>query len=173
MDVCVGWLFTMAPLLIYTDMLWFSCSGFLHLVLSNLYTMWYESYCMIVDPMNHLFWLSDTRFFRLEPDGTKSLVFVFGMGLLDLLDDVFWMLSSSFSSARQAKGVWIENSITKNVWNTRHAAVAAAFWRWCSAARPATTGPASPGDLTRAWRVYYVTEISNFCISEARCPGLV
>jgi hypothetical protein len=43
--------------------------------------------------------------------------------LLDLLDDVFWMLP--FSSVRQAKRVRTENSITMDVWNTRILAVAA------------------------------------------------
>ena len=78
---------------------------YLHLILSNLYPMWHESYCMVADPINHLFRLSDTRFFRPAPDGTKSSVPVFGKGLLDLLDDVFWMLPfSSSRSFRQLSG---------------------------------------------------------------------
>ncbi len=80
---------------------------------------------MVVDPINHLFRLSDTRFFRPAPDGTTSSVPVFGKGLLDLLDDVFWMLP--FSSVRQAKRVRTENSITEDVWNTCRAAVAADY----------------------------------------------
>jgi hypothetical protein len=51
------------------------------------------------------------------------LVFVFGKGLLDLLDDVFWMLP--FSSVRQAKRIRTENNITEDVWNNRILAVAA------------------------------------------------
>ncbi len=43
--------------------------------------------------------------------------------MLDLLDDVFWMLP--FSSVRQAKRIRTENSITEDVFNTRIQAVAA------------------------------------------------
>ena len=37
--------------------------------------------------------------------------------MLDLIDEVFWMLP--FSSARQAKRVRQENNITDDVWNAR------------------------------------------------------
>jgi hypothetical protein len=49
------------------------------------------------------------------------LVPVFGKGLLDLLDEVFWMLP--FSGARQAKRVRQENHITEEVWNARRKAI--------------------------------------------------
>jgi hypothetical protein len=85
--------------------------------------MWHESFCMVVDPIIHLFKQSDTRFFRPEQDGTTSSVFVFGKGFLDLLDDVFWMLP--FSSVQQSKRVWTDNNITDDTWNVPRAGVAA------------------------------------------------
>ena len=50
-------------------------------------------------------------------DGTTSTVFVFGKGMLDLFDYVFWMLP--FNSDRQAKRVRTDNNITDDVWNAR------------------------------------------------------
>jgi hypothetical protein len=38
---------------------------------------------------------------------------VFGKGMLDTLDDVFWML---FSSKKQAQIIWQENQVTDEEW---------------------------------------------------------
>ncbi len=51
----------------------------------------------------------------------SSLVPVFGRGLLDLFDEVFWMLP--FSSARQSVRVRQDNNITEEVWNARCKAI--------------------------------------------------
>jgi hypothetical protein len=50
-------------------------------------------------------------------EGDTSSLAVFGKGMLDLIDEVFWMLP--FSSAMQAKCVRQENNITNDVWNAR------------------------------------------------------
>jgi hypothetical protein len=42
---------------------------------------------------------------------------VFGKGMLDTLDDVFWMLP--FSSKKQAQINWQENQITDEEWEKR------------------------------------------------------
>ncbi len=50
--------------------------------------------------------------------GDMSSIPVFGKkGMLDLIDEVFWMLP--FSSVRQAKRVRQDNTITDDVWNAR------------------------------------------------------
>ena len=75
-----------------------------------------ESYYTVAAPI-YAFKYSDTCFSRPVMDGTTSTVFVFGKGMLDLIDYVFWMLP--FNSDRQAKRVRTDNNITDNVWNAR------------------------------------------------------
>jgi hypothetical protein len=41
--------------------------------------------------------------------------------MLDLIDDVFWMLP--LNSDRQAKRVWTDNNITDDVWSARRAVI--------------------------------------------------
>ena len=49
--------------------------------------------------------------------GGKKTLYVFGRGLLDTLDDVFWMLP--FSSKKQADLVRQENDIADDIWERR------------------------------------------------------
>ncbi len=50
-------------------------------------------------------------------DGRSRKLHVFGKGLLDTLDDAFWMLP--FSSKKQAQIVRQENDLTEDDWQRR------------------------------------------------------
>ena len=63
------------------------------------------------------------RLFRRKEDGTTTQAHVFGKGILDLIDDVFWHLP--FSSKNQAKRVRQDNNITEDSWNARRSAIRA------------------------------------------------
>jgi methionine salvage enolase-phosphatase E1 len=49
--------------------------------------------------------------------GTTKKMHVFGKGMLDTLDDVFWMLP--FSSKKQAQIIRQENNMLDDVWEKR------------------------------------------------------
>ena len=55
--------------------------------------------------------------YRYTHEGGKKTNQVFGRGLLDTLDDVFWMLP--FSSKKQADLVRQENDIADDIWERR------------------------------------------------------
>ncbi len=55
--------------------------------------------------------------YRYTPEGGKKTIQVFGRGLLDTLDDAFWMLP--FSSKKQANTIQQENGILEDTWQTR------------------------------------------------------
>ena len=55
--------------------------------------------------------------FRPNSEGVTVSCHIFGKGILDLIDDVFWNLP--FSGARQAKRIRGEFNIPEDVWNTR------------------------------------------------------
>ena len=55
--------------------------------------------------------------YRYTHEGGKKTIQVFGRGLLDTLDDVFWMLP--FSSKKQANIIRQENGILYETWQAR------------------------------------------------------
>ena len=80
--------------------------------------------------------------------GGTSTVPVFGRGLLDLIDEVFWMLP--FSSARQAKRVRQENHITDEVWNARRKMI-----------RDEHRLPKARAELERLWKERVAKDIES------------
>ena len=80
--------------------------------------------------------------------GGTSTVPVFGKGMLDLIDEVFWMLP--FSSARQAKRVRQENNITDDVWNARRKMI-----------RDEHRLPKARAELERLWKERVAKDIES------------
>ena len=64
---------------------------------------------------------------------------VFGKGILDLIDDVFWHLP--FSSKNQAKIVRKDNNITEDMWDTRRKTI-----------RDEHRQPNARDELSRLWK---------------------
>ena len=60
--------------------------------------------------------------YRYTHEGGKKTIQVFGRGLLDTLDDVFWMLP--FSSKKQANIIRQENGILDETWQARRDLIA-------------------------------------------------
>jgi hypothetical protein len=54
--------------------------------------------------------------YRYTPAGGEKIIQVFGRGLLDTLNDVFWMLP--FSIKKQANIIRQENGILEDTWQT-------------------------------------------------------
>ena len=67
--------------------------------------------------------MSNCLFSRFMPSGAKKTIHVFGHGLLDTLDDAFFMLP--FSSRKQAELIRQEKYIPDDVWQTRRALLSA------------------------------------------------
>ncbi len=59
----------------------------------------------------------------MAEDGSINSVYVFGNGMLDTIDNVFWMLP--FSSIRQSNLVRQDNCIRAEEWNCRRRVIAA------------------------------------------------
>ena len=96
---------------------------------------------MVLDPIRiqGLSYLLLSCLVRPKADGTTTPSPVFGKGILDLIDDVFWHLP--FSSVRQAKRVRQDFNITEEVWNTR-----------CSLIRADHRLPNAREELERLWK---------------------
>ena len=67
--------------------------------------------------------MSKLSFSRITPEGEKKTLAVFGRGLLDTLDDAFWMLP--FSSKKQAHLIRQEMSIPDEDWQRRRDLISA------------------------------------------------
>jgi hypothetical protein len=85
---------------------------------------------------SHLFSL---LLFRPKTDGSTTEAHVFGKGILDLIDDVFWHLP--FSSKNQAKLVRQDNNITEDMWNARRKTI-----------RAEHRNPNARDELARLWK---------------------
>jgi hypothetical protein len=59
----------------------------------------------------------------MAEDGSISSAYVFGKGLLDTIDHVFWMLP--FSSIREANRVRHDNGIRAEEWSNRRRVISA------------------------------------------------
>ena len=99
------------------------------------------------------------RLFRLKEDGTTTLeAHVFGKGILDLIDDVFWHLP--FSSVRQAKFVRQDNNIPEEAWNARRKTIRAEHRQ-----------PNARDELARLWKERICARIESGATSAAAATG--
>ena len=98
------------------------------------------------------------RLFRRKEDGTTTQAHVFGKGILDLIDDVFWHLP--FSSKNQAKRVRQDNNITEDSWNARRSAIRAEHRQ-----------PNARDELSRLWKERIRARIASGTTSAAAATG--
>ena len=98
------------------------------------------------------------RLFRRKEDGTTTQAHVFGKGILDLIDDVFWHLP--FSSKNQAKLVRQDNNITEDMWNARRKTIMAEH-----------RNPNARDELARLWKERIRERIASGASAAAGAGG--